>query len=142
MTAAVSKPMPDVDDPLSGPFWAALDRHEIVAQRCRDCGMVRWPIAETCPRCLGSPAVWERLPSEGRVWSHVEYVRAFHPAFAAETPYVIALVDVVEGVRLPGRLLPGARPVSIGAVVVARFVPTQSGPTLLAWEEVPRKEDR
>ncbi len=36
----------------------------------------------------------------GKVFSFVTYHRVYHPAFAQEVPYVVALVELDEGPRL------------------------------------------
>lgn len=36
----------------------------------------------------------------GRVISHVTYRRLYHPGFAADLPYVVAVIELEEGPRL------------------------------------------
>ena len=36
----------------------------------------------------------------GKVFSFVTYHRVYHPAFASDVPYVVALVELKEGPRL------------------------------------------
>lgn len=69
-------------------------------QRCVGCGYLRHPPAGICPECLGGEATWVTDPGAGQVWSFCVYRRAFHPAFAALVPYVVALVELDSGPRL------------------------------------------
>lgn len=40
------------------------------------------------------------MSGRGKVFSFVTYHRVYHPAFAKEVPYVVALVELEEGPRL------------------------------------------
>ena len=40
------------------------------------------------------------VSGRGKVFSFVTYHRVYHPAFAKEVPYVVALVELDEGPRL------------------------------------------
>ncbi len=50
--------LPDVDAPLTAPFWAAAREGRLVAQRCARCGALRFPPSEVCPEWLGMQAEW------------------------------------------------------------------------------------
>ena len=94
-----AKPLPSVDE-REKPFWEAARRHELVMQRCLDCGRFRNPPAELCPVCLSSRSEWSRVIGRGTVYSWVVYHRAFHPAFVPDLPYAVALIELEEGPRL------------------------------------------
>ena len=40
------------------------------------------------------------MSGRGKIFSFVTYHRVYHPAFAKEVPYVVALVELDEGPRL------------------------------------------
>jgi hypothetical protein len=84
-------PVPDAD---SLPFWEGCARHELLAQRCLDCGAFRWPPRGLCPRCLSWQAEWTRLSGRGVVASFVVVHRATNQAFAGDVPYVIARITL------------------------------------------------
>ena len=44
------------------------------------------------------------MSRRGTVYSFVIYRRAFHPAYADEIPYAVALVNLAEGVRMVMRV--------------------------------------
>lgn len=87
-----SKPLPVVDSD-GRPFWEACRRHELRAQRCRDCGHFRWPPRGACPACHSWDSDWALLDGAGAVASFVVVHRA-PPAFAADAPYVVAYVEL------------------------------------------------
>jgi hypothetical protein len=49
--------------------------------------------------------VWTPTSQTGQVYSFVIYHRAFHPAYATEVPYAVALVELNEGIRLLLRIV-------------------------------------
>ncbi len=102
---AYSKPLP-VADPDSAPYWAGCRRHRLLIQRCDGCGQVRFPPSGSCPACGSDRAAWIEASGRGTVYSWIVVVRPI-PAevFAGEVPYVVALIELDEGVRMPSNLI-------------------------------------
>ncbi len=88
--------------PESAPFWEACHNGELRLQRCRTCGRFWFPPGVFCPECWSTEWAWERTGGRGKIHSFVIYRRAYHPAFPP--PYVVAVVELTEGPRLPTRL--------------------------------------
>jgi uncharacterized OB-fold protein len=76
-----------------------------VIQRCRGCGAHRFPARELCNRCLGSEAEWVPACGRGRVFSYGVVHQVYHPAFAGDVPYVVAVVELEEGARMTANLV-------------------------------------
>jgi uncharacterized OB-fold protein len=102
--AEVAKPLPRVSEELA-PFFAAARRRELVVQRCDDCGTLRFPARELCASCLSRRATWVPVSGRGRVLSFYVMHQVYHPAFAAEVPYAVAVVELEEGPRLTTNLV-------------------------------------
>jgi len=114
-----SLPVPNAD---TAPFWAGCGQGELRVQRCRTCGHAQFPPRAFCARCQASAPSWEAASRRGRVVSHTRVHRAPSPAFKAEIPYVVALVDLEEGPRMMVRLHGEAAAASeIGTQVEIRF---------------------
>ena len=79
-------------------YWEGCRRHELLIQRCRKCGTFRFYPRPMCPECNALDMEWIKAGGKGRVYSWTVAVRQFHPAF--EVPYVIAIVELEEGVRM------------------------------------------
>lgn len=86
-------------------FWEGCRAHELRFQRCCACGHVRWPGAYLCPECLSSETEITTLPPEGTLYSYVAMHKPFHPSVADKVPYVVATVDLSQGVRILTNLL-------------------------------------
>lgn len=79
------------------------------ALRCASCAAPAAPPAFVCRRCGGDRLEPTRLSGRGRIvsWTTI-YMPP--PALAAEAPYDVAIVALDDGLRVTGRLRPGARP--------------------------------
>jgi len=96
---AIEKPLPRPTED-SAPFWEAAVRGELRMQRCGDCGHVRFPPALLCGRCLSANAEWVKLSGRGTVFSWIVIHQSQHPAFNADVPYNVAIIELEEGPRL------------------------------------------
>lgn len=88
-------PLPDVDDPLTAPFFDGAARGELVVTRCEACAEYVWYPQERCPHCEG-PLAWVAVSGRARLFSWAVVRRAFLPAFADRVPFVTALVALEE----------------------------------------------
>ena len=99
MSESPTRPVPAIT-PEMAPFWDAARRHQLVVQRCLDCGSLRFPAREVCSRCLSRRVEWHPVSGRGRVFSLVIMHQASHPWFAARVPYAVVVVELVEGARI------------------------------------------
>lgn len=93
------RPRPQPSE-LTRPFWDACARGELRAQRCRECGRWRHYPQPMCPACHATAHTWERLSGRGTIHSYSVAHRAFHPAWADRVPYVVATIELEEGLRM------------------------------------------
>jgi uncharacterized protein len=93
-----------VPDAVTRPFWEGIAGGVLRVQRCRACGRhVFYPRA-VCPHCTSGELGWVEAGGAGRVHSFTVVHRA-PPEYRDDVPYVVALVDLEEGVRLMTRLV-------------------------------------
>jgi uncharacterized OB-fold protein len=119
--AALDLPAPPqpLVDPDTEPFWAALDRGELVLCRCTACRTWLQPPLERCRHCAAE-TTFERASAKGTVHSFIVVRHPSVPAFVHLIPYAIVMVELEEGVRLHGRFLGDPDRVSVGLAVEAR----------------------
>lgn len=102
---------------LTAPYWASCGRGELVIQRCTGCARyVHFP-EHACPSC-GGELRYRPVSGRGTVHTFSVVHRTFLPGFAP--PYVIAWIDLAEGVRVFGNVVP-PEDVRIGTPVHAHF---------------------
>ena len=133
MTEPYLKPVPDLGDPDMRPFWEATRSHRLTAQRCANCGTLRFPALPICDVCLDEGFQWVDVSTVGIVWSYVVYHRAFHPGFAPDVPYVVAIVENDDGLRFTGMIIGPREKVEIGNRVEAVFEDATAQFTMVKW---------
>jgi uncharacterized OB-fold protein len=127
--ADIPIPLPDGD---SKPFWDAVAQEKLLIQRCDACQQFVFYPRSICPHCFSDMLSWVEARGTGTIYSFTVVHRAFGP-FAGQTPFVVALVELAEGVRMMTRITgsePGAGAVRIGAPVQVVFVEAGEGVTL------------
>ena len=118
----------------SAPFWDATRRGEVVLPWCRACARPFWYPRAVCPRCLGDAVEWRPASGEGVVYAASVQHLPGPGREAADGPYVVALVDLREGVRVMGNVLE-CRPedVRVGLPVRVVWQPLPDGRQLLQF---------
>jgi hypothetical protein len=84
------------------PFWEGTAKGELRIQKCNDCGNKMFPARLYCTNCMSQNLGWQGVTGKGTVYSY-SIAYEYPPARVAKflsTPYVIALVDLEEGVRI------------------------------------------
>jgi uncharacterized OB-fold protein len=84
-------------------FWEGVRQGELRIQRCADCGELRHPPGPVCPACRSANRAYTVASGEGTVYSYV--VHHHPPVPGRETPFVVAVVELPEGVRIVGNIV-------------------------------------
>jgi len=98
-SADVPRPLPVLEG-LAGEFYGFCRQGELRFQRCGECRAWRHVPRELCAECGSWDWSWEPSSGRGRVFSWTVVARALHPAFQADTPYAVVIVELDEGMRL------------------------------------------
>ncbi len=98
------KPLPRIDD-LSRPYWELARRRQLAVQRCAACGHRHFPPSPVCPACLSEDQGWEVVSGRAELLTWCEFHRAYWPAFGADIPYNVCVVQLAEGPRVVSNLL-------------------------------------
>jgi uncharacterized OB-fold protein len=100
----ISRPVPEptID---SKPYWDGLKERRLLLQQCGDCGLVRHYPRPMCAACHSLEVRWIESSRQGRLHSWTEVHHPFVPALRDEIPYVMATVELEEGVRLQCQML-------------------------------------
>lgn len=109
---------------LSVPYWEGARRGVLVIQRCAACGTPRHYPRSMCASCYSFDTDHVEHPGRGTVHSWTVAHHPFAPEYADDVPYVLATVDLGEGIRALGRLQ--GEP-SVGLAVQVSFAPDAHG---------------
>lgn len=96
---APKKPVPIVND-WARPFWEATRRNALNIQRCKDCSKHIFYPRIACPHCGSTDVEWVEASGKGTVYSYTVVESNSPSAFVADMPYVVAIVELAEGVRM------------------------------------------
>lgn len=132
-----TKPIP-VPNKDTQRFWEGCKGHELLLQKCKDCGNYRFYPRPLCPNCLSSSTDWVKASGKGKVHTFSVVYRAPSEPFKGDVPYTIALIDLEEGVRMMSNII-NCKPdaVKIGIPVRAVFEDITDSIALPKFEPVP-----
>jgi uncharacterized OB-fold protein len=109
-TPTIASPGPSRRDglrPLVSPdtafFWEGTAAGELRIQHCPECGNLRHPPGPMCPSCGCEKPEYVVASGRGTVFSFV--VHHAPPVPGRTLPFVVALVELDEGVRMLGELV-------------------------------------
>ncbi|MDA4129808.1 MAG: Zn-ribbon domain-containing OB-fold protein [Thaumarchaeota archaeon] len=117
------KPTPDIF-PFSEAFWEGTNKGELRIQVCTSCSHRQWYPKASCENCGKREFSWLKCSGKGKVRSFtiIREVVMNSPAFEAEIPYALSILELDEGVRFVGQIV-GAPPedIRVGMEVEAFF---------------------
>jgi len=126
------RPLPQTDGP-DRPFWQALRRREVQVQRCRSCGMHRFPATRYCAHCRSDESEWVAVAPSGTLETWCVFHRPYFEGLPV--PYTVIQVKLDCGVRVfanPAGVENGA--LRIGMPVDAVFEDVAPDVTLLMFK--------
>jgi uncharacterized OB-fold protein len=120
-------PIPDSD---SREYWEGLKRGELCIQRCDACDRYVFYPRALCPHCSSDRLSWVTASGRGTIYTYTIVNQAYGD-FAAQVPYVVALVTLEEGVRMMTRIVDrDSEKVNIDAPVAVTFTQVDEELTL------------
>lgn len=98
------KPLPSMS-PETKTFWEGCHKGELLIQRCRDCGTFQFYPRAVCASCLSLNIEWVKSSGKGQVYTYTVIYQNRSPGFVDEVPYVLAYIDLEEGVRMMSNVI-------------------------------------
>ena len=99
---AMHLPSPDAE---TEPYWQAAREHRLLIKRCGACGRAHHYPRPFCPHCWSEDVAWEEASGPGTLYTYSIVRRNDLPPFGERVPYVVAIVDLAEGVRMMTNLV-------------------------------------
>jgi uncharacterized OB-fold protein len=117
-------------DSDSQPYWDGIAQGELRIQRCDACSRAVFYPRALCPHCHSEQLSWITATGKGTIYSYTVAHQAFG-SFANDVPYIIAIVELTEGVRMMTRIIDAPRErVAIGVPVQVTFASLSEDITL------------
>lgn len=104
------------------PFWEGCRRGELLLQQCNKCHLFQWFPRAYCRDCSHDSFTWVQASGRGKVVSSSIVRKPINKSFATLVPYVIAIVELDEGIRMMTNLIDAvSRKIKTGDVVQVEF---------------------
>lgn len=123
MSSEYLKPIPAVQ-PWTEEFWRATKKHTLLIQKCQECSSLIFYPRKHCPNCWSGKLGWQEASGEAKVYTFALMRDMVEPKFMPDLPYVLAMVDLQEGVRMMTQIVQcDPEKVKIGMNVEVTFQP-------------------
>ncbi len=95
-----NKPLPEFR-PETKPFWEAAKQHKLVIPRSKQTGeYFFYPRALSPGNDMSEDIEWVESEGKGKVWTFSIHHMGPSKAYKGEPPYVVALIEMEEGVKM------------------------------------------
>lgn len=112
-------------DEESKPYWDGLMNGKLYIQYCDDCHQYIFYPRTICPHCFSEEISWQESCGIGKIYSFTVVHQAFGP-FKCETPFVVGIIELDEGVRMMTRILGDMDRIAIDKPVSVVFAKVES----------------
>jgi hypothetical protein len=103
------KPLPEFR-PETKPFWDACKKHELALPRAKTTNeFFFYPRAVSPGGDMTQDIEWVKVSGKAKVWTYAIHHMGPTPAYKNEPPYVVALVETQEGVKMMTNII-GCKP--------------------------------
>ena len=121
-------PTPDAE---TQPWWDAAKEGRLLIKRCDDCGQPHFYPRPFCPHCWSTAVAWEEASGRATLYTFSIVRRNDLPPFNDRVPYVAAVVDLEEGVRMMTNVVGcELEDVEIGMALEVQFQPISDDVTI------------
>ena len=104
MTNDYRKPLP-VPQPESDHYWEQAVSGKLVIQKCSDCDEAQFYPRIMCTVCGSRSLEWMESTGRATLFTFAIVHAAPHPVFSEDLPYITAIVELEEGVKMPSQII-------------------------------------
>ena len=98
------KPIP-IMQPWTKDFWKGTKQGKLLIQSCRECGSKIFFPKKRCPDCWSEKMTWIESSGKATVYTYTIMRDMVEPKFVGDLPYVLAMVDLEDGIRMTTRIV-------------------------------------
>lgn len=102
-------------------FYKFVSEGKLMAAKCSKCGAMLLPPRPLCTKCFSTDFEWIELSGRGELLSYT-VIHVSPPQFESMAPYIVGIVKLEEGLRLPG-MIRGVEPekIRVGMALMVDF---------------------
>lgn len=87
------------------PYFEATKDQKLVIQYCSVCHTHQFYPRVFCMNCFSDAVQWVEASGKGKLYSYSVVKKTFIPEYKDKVPYIVALIDLEEGVRLMSHMV-------------------------------------
>jgi len=115
-------------------YWEGLQCGEVRLQQCSSCGHKQFYPRFMCKLCAAEPE-WLVFDGEATLYTYSVIRRHLQSPYRDMLPYVVAMVDLGDGVRMMSNLINcDLEEINIGMALEPVFVDARDELTVLYWQ--------
>jgi uncharacterized OB-fold protein len=84
-------------------FYKFIQKGNLMAAKCLKCGKIHLPPRPLCDNCFSQTFEWLEVSGKGKLLSYT-VIHIAPPQFQALAPYAVGIVELENGLRLPGMI--------------------------------------
>lgn len=85
---------------LAEPFFEGCRNRQLLVPQCVACNRFYFYSSILCPHCQNKGFLWTEVSGRANLYSYTELLRPMVPQLKDRVPYVVACVELEEGVRM------------------------------------------
>jgi len=82
-------------------FYKFMGEGKLMAGKCKKCGKIHLPPRPICDKCYNQTFEWVQISGKGKLLTYT-IIHVAPPQFQALVPYTVGIVQLENGLRLPG----------------------------------------
>jgi uncharacterized OB-fold protein len=109
---------------FSREFWEAVERGELLVQKCLSCGGLQMYPRRSCVACSASEITYVPVSGQGKIYTFSTVLKYAPSDFAEDVPYTLAVVTLDEGPRMLTRIV-DSDPDGLRCDMPVKFAPSE-----------------
>jgi uncharacterized OB-fold protein len=114
-------------------FYKFLTQQKLMAGRCLKCGKLHLPPRPVCDNCFGDVFEWVEVVGKGKLLTYT-VIHVAPEKFQALTPYAVGIVQLENGLRIPGMIQASQEQLKIGMELTLDFGACSIAQTWPQWQ--------
>jgi len=84
-------------------FYKFLSECKLMGGKCQKCGKLHLPPRPLCDNCFSQDFSWTEVSGKGKLLTYT-IIHVAPPQFQALAPYTVGIVQLENGLKLPGMI--------------------------------------
>lgn len=115
-------------------MYKYMNQGKLKGGKCIKCGKTHFPPRPLCDSCFSKEFEWVGISAKGRLLTYT-IIHVAPPQFQSIAPYTVGVVQLENGVKIPGMIKASKEDIDIGMQVMMRFEASISN---AQWPNWPR----